>query len=126
MSSLPSTGNGTPSRAQRKHAFPVRVRGESMRPTLPPGALVVAVPLDGAADPRPGDIVIARRPDRPEQEIIKRVLTVTADGEYVLAGDNPAASTESVDFGPVPRRLIVARVRWRYWPLPPRALRSRS
>ena len=73
-----------------------------MSPRLPSGALIVARPLNLAAPLRVGDVVVARRPDRPELEII-----------------NPDASTDSRQFGPVPRDHIVAQVRWRYWPLPP-------
>lgn len=68
---------------------------------------------------RVGDVVVARRPDRPELEIIKRITAIDADGAIILAGDNPDFSTDSRQFGPVPRDLILARVRWRYWPLPP-------
>ena len=63
-----------------------------------------------------------RRPDRPELEIIKRITAIDAGGAIVLEGDNPAASTDSRQFGPVTRAHIVARVRWRYWPLPPARL----
>lgn len=63
--------------------------------------------------------MVARRPDRPELEIIKRIQSIDATGAIVLAGDNPKASTDSRDFGPVTRKQILALVRWRYWPLPP-------
>lgn len=96
-----------------------------MRPILPPGSLVVAVPLDDDTTLEPGDVVIARRPDRMGVEIVKRILAVARTGDYLLAGDNPSASTESVDFGPVGREQIVARVRWRYWPWPPRRISRR-
>jgi nickel-type superoxide dismutase maturation protease len=90
-----------------------------MAPRLRPGALVVAEPLDGAAVLRPGDVVVARRPDRPHVEIIKRIRSIDAAGTIYLVGDNPRASTDSRDFGPVSREQVLARVRWRYWPLPP-------
>jgi nickel-type superoxide dismutase maturation protease len=80
---------------------------------------VVAEPLDAAARLRVGEVVVARPPDRPELEIIKRIQAIDPDGTCVLAGDNPTRSTDSRDFGPVPRDQIIARVRWRYWPLPP-------
>jgi nickel-type superoxide dismutase maturation protease len=90
-----------------------------MAPRLRPGALVVAEPLDGAAVLRPGDVVVARRPDRPHLEIIKRIRSIDAAGTIFLVGDNPRESTDSRDFGPVSREQVLARVRWRYWPLPP-------
>ncbi len=93
-----------------------------MAPRLPSGALVVASPVDGRTTLRVGDVVVARRPDRPGLEIIKRIKAIDAGGAIFLAGDNPAASTDSRQFGPVMRQHIRARVRWRYWPLPPARL----
>jgi nickel-type superoxide dismutase maturation protease len=90
-----------------------------MAPRLPSGARVVARAVDGRTRLRVGDVVVARRPDRPELEIIKRISRIDAGGAIVLVGDNPAASTDSRQFGPVTRAHILARVRWRYWPLPP-------
>ena len=93
-----------------------------MAPRLPPGALVVARSIDGGTRLRVGDVVVARHPDRPELEIIKRITAIDADGAVFLTGDNPAASTDSRQFGAVSRAHILARVRWRYWPLPPARL----
>jgi nickel-type superoxide dismutase maturation protease len=93
-----------------------------MKPALPPGARVVAQPLRADHTLRTGDIVVARRPDRPELEIVKRIHSIDAAGTIFLVGDNPGASTDSRDFGTVTRGDIIARVRWRYWPLPPRRL----
>ena len=90
-----------------------------MAPRLPSGARVVARAIDGRMRLRVGDVVVARRPDRPELEIIKRISAIDAGGAIILVGDNPAASTDSRQFGPVTRAHILARVRWRYWPLPP-------
>jgi nickel-type superoxide dismutase maturation protease len=90
-----------------------------MAPRLPSGALVVARPIDGMTALRVGDVVVARRPDRPEVEVIKRIQAIDVNGTIFLVGDNPASSTDSRQFGAVPRELILARVRWRYWPLPP-------
>lgn len=90
-----------------------------MAPRLGPGARVVAQTVDAAARLRVGDVVVARRPDRPELEIIKRIQAIDRNGACFLAGDNLVRSTDSRDFGPVPRDQIIARVRWRYWPLPP-------
>ena len=93
-----------------------------MTPRLRPGALVVARRIDDRTPLRVGDVVVARRPDRPELQIIKRITAIDAGGAIFLAGDNPAASTDSRQFGAVTRQHIVARVRWRYWPLPPARL----
>ena len=80
---------------------------------------MVARPIDGMTPLRVGDVVVARRPDRPELEIIKRIQAIDRSGAIFLVGDNPSSSTDSRQFGAVPREQIVARVRWRYWPLPP-------
>ncbi len=90
-----------------------------MAPRLPSGALVVARPIDGTTPLWVGDVVVARRPDRRELEIIKRIQAIDGNGAIFLVGDNPSSSTDSRQFGAVPREQIVARVRWRYWPLPP-------
>ena len=90
-----------------------------MAPRLPSGSLIVARPIDDGTQLRVGDVVVARRPDRPELEIVKRIQAIEPDGAIFLAGDNPASSTDSRQFGAVPRRHILARVGWRYWPLPP-------
>jgi len=90
-----------------------------MAPRLPSGALVAARPIDGMTPLRVGDVVVARRPDRPELEIIKRIQAIDGNGAIFLVGDNPSSSTDSRQFGAVPREQIVARVVWRYWPLPP-------
>jgi len=90
-----------------------------MAPLLRPGALVVAQPIESNTKLQVGDVVVARRPDRPALQIIKRIEAMTETGSFLLAGDNPSASTDSRHFGAIARDLIVARVRWRYWPLPP-------
>ena len=93
-----------------------------MLPLLPPGSRVVAVPVKPESVLQAGDIVAARRPDRPSVEIIKRIHSLVAPGQYFLTGDNPDESTDSRHFGPVSVDQITALIRWRYWPLPPRRL----
>ena len=80
----------------------------------------------------PGDVVVLDLPGRPGFEIVKRVIAVGGDvldtpdgprtvddGEVWVLGDDPAAgSVDSRHFGPVPRDRIIARVLWRYRPLP--------
>ena len=92
-----------------------------MAPRLPPGALVVARPIDRTTRLRVGDVVVARRPDRPTVTMIKRIQSLRTDGAAFLVSDNPGTpgAMDSRIFGAVPRSLILARVRWRYWPLPP-------
>jgi len=90
-----------------------------MAPRLPSGSLIVARRIDDATRLRVGDVVVARRPDRPDLEIVKRIRAIDAAGAVFLAGENPDSSTDSRQFGAVLRRDILARVGWRYWPLPP-------
>ena len=90
-----------------------------MAPRLPSGSLIVARPLDDTTRLRVGDVVIAWRPDRPDLKMVKRIQAIDAAGAIFLAGDNPDSSTDSRQFGAVPRHHILALVRWRYWPLPP-------
>jgi type IV secretory pathway protease TraF len=70
---------------------------------------------------RVGQVVLARRPDRPLVELVKRIAALEGD-RVVLLGDNAAQSTDSRVFGPVDRQAVIAVVRWRYWPIPPRPL----
>jgi nickel-type superoxide dismutase maturation protease len=89
----------------------VAVVGRSMEPTLAPGDRVwIDRRAYGDRDPEPGEIVLMRRPDRPEQVLIKRAIAPSASGAWIVLGDNAAASTDSRHFGPVPRSHLLGRV----------------
>jgi len=95
--------------------WPVRrvaVNGDSMRPVLEPGDRLLVV---GLLRFRPGDVVAVADPRDERRVMVKRVSAVDAAGVTVL-GDNPAASTDSRTFGPVPRALVLGRAVYRYWP----------
>lgn len=99
----------------------LEVVGESMAPTLWPGDRLVAVRLPHRWRLRPGWIVAARDPRRGDHGpiMVKRVAPGThpvPPGAVRLEGDNPAASTDSRAFGPVPRRLVLGRALYRYAP----------
>jgi nickel-type superoxide dismutase maturation protease len=89
------------------------VQDTSMRPALEPGdRLFVASWLR----PRPGDVVVVRDPEQPAIFLVKRIAIREPNGDLVLHADNPNVSRDSRHFGPVPRRLLVGRVIYRYLP----------
>ena len=94
------------------------VQGQSMTPTLEPGDYVLATPLpQRLCRPRPGWIVVARRPDRPGLTVIKRVAAVDhGGGGLILLGDNPEGSSDSREFGSLARRHLLGVAWLRYWP----------
>lgn len=90
----------------------VVVDGDSMLPALEPGDRLLVV---GPWPVRAGHVVAVRDPRYPRRLLVKRVRSLGADGVDVR-GDNDAASTDSRHFGPVPARLLVGRVVYRYAP----------
>jgi nickel-type superoxide dismutase maturation protease len=85
-----------------------------MEPALRDGDWVLVASIPGA--PRPGDIVLARDPRKPERLVLKRVAAT--DGvAFTLVGDHAGHSTDSGTYGPVPRGAIVGRAFLRYAPL---------
>lgn len=95
----------------------VRVSGCSMEPVLRDGDRVLVSRLAyRLRSPRPGDVVLARVAAVPGGLTVKRVAALDGNGRLVLHGDNAAFSTDSRHFGPVPRRAVLGRVWYRYWP----------
>jgi len=86
-----------------------------MLPTLAEGDEVL---IDTRAyerqSPDVGEIVVAHRPDREEVILVKRVAGFLPDGCLLLQGDNPIASTDSQEFGPVSPENLVGRVTSRF------------
>jgi nickel-type superoxide dismutase maturation protease len=96
----------------------IRVRGHSMAPTLRDGDVVFARRTER---PRTGDVVVVTWVARPGQLSIKRVIDRAAVGGWHVEGDNPSGSTDSRDLGPaLVHGVVVARL----WPQP-RLLSSR-
>ena len=90
----------------------VLVQGPSMLPALRPGdCLLVRAPRRV----RPGDVVVARFPVRPDLLVVKRAVRPEG-GLWWVEGDNPAVADDSRRYGPAE---VLARVVLRYWPLPP-------
>lgn len=88
-----------------------RVTGNSMLPSLTPGMEVLIDPKAYRHQrPSPGDVVVALHPHQPDLRIIKRVDAVMPDGNCHLQGDNPAASSDSRQFGSVPSNLLQGKV----------------
>ena len=97
----------------------VAVAERSMEPALRPGDwLLVRRGLRAGRPPRirPGQLVIARHPGRPDLLLVKRVARPQSHGWW-LESDNPGAgAVDSRAFGVVPAGLIEGRVLLRYWP----------
>ena len=97
----------------------VEVVGDSMAPTMMAGdRLVVLAQRFGRFKwPEVGDVVAVADPRDPSRTLVKRVASVDrAAGTLELLGDNPAASTDSRTFGPVPVASVVGRAIYRYAP----------
>jgi nickel-type superoxide dismutase maturation protease len=79
------------------------VDGNSMAPTYVRGERLTAVrqwrPI------RRGDVVVVRDPRDPERWLLKRCVA-RSGSTLDLRGDNPDASTDSREFGPVPASAV--------------------
>ncbi len=70
---------------------------------------------------RPGHVVLARFPARPDLLVVKRAVR-PVDGGWWVEGDNELVADDSRRYGPAD---VVGRVVWRYWPIwPPRVRHS--
>jgi nickel-type superoxide dismutase maturation protease len=101
-------------RPPRRVLGAVLVAGPSMLPALHPGDCLL---VRTGARVRPGDVVVARFPSRPELLVVKRAVRPVGDRLWWVEGDNPAVTDDSRRFGPAE---VQSRVVLRYWP-PPRA-----
>src|SRR4051794_20536522 len=93
-----------------------RITGPSMSPTVRHGDRLLVRRLDAGTPVRPGSVVLARFPARPELLVVKRVRRAVPGGAWVL-GDNPRVTDDSRAFGPA---VPVGRVLARLWPRPGR------
>jgi nickel-type superoxide dismutase maturation protease len=93
----------------------VRVTGASMIPTINANdEVLVDTRAYKERSPRVGEIVVAHRPDRQQVILVKRVTGVKPDGGILLQGDNPDASTDSLEFGPVALDYLIGKVTSRF------------
>ena len=83
-----------------------RVVGDSMKPTLHNGQIVVAHHVRSF---KPGQVVVAHVGIR---EVIKRISSVENNGRVYLEGDNKAQSTDSRQYGSVVDTKIAGVVVW--------------
>jgi len=79
------------------------VEGNSMAPTYQPRERLTAVRHWRRI--RRGDVVVVRDPRDAERWLIKRVAA-RSGSVLELRGDNPDASTDSREFGPMPARSV--------------------
>ena len=93
-----------------------RVAGPSMSPTVRHGDRLLVRRVRSPAAVRPGDVVLARFPSRPELLVVKRVRRTVPGGQWV-EGDNAVVTDDSRAFGPA---VVVGRVVARLWPRPGR------
>lgn len=92
------------------------VDGLSMTPLLWPGDTVL-VRRGGRV--RPGAVVVARFPSRPDLLVVKRAVR-PVDGLWWVESANPTSTDDSRRFGPA---QVLGRVVCRYWPPGPVAPR---
>ena len=93
-----------------------RVTGPSMSPTVRHGDRLLVRRVRAGAAVRPGDVVLARFPARPDLLVVKRVRRAVPGGHWV-EGDNPVVTDDSRAFGTA---VVVGRVVARLWPRPGR------
>ena len=93
-----------------------RVTGPSMSPTVRSGDRLLARRVPSPDAVRPGDVVLARFPSRPDLLVVKRVRRVVPGGHWV-EGDNPFLTDDSRAYGAA---VVVGRVVGRMWPRPGR------
>ena len=88
----------------------MQVEGYSMWPTLKPKDRVIVRPLNQKAKlPACAAIVVCIHPQQPSRWVIKRLSDVEND-QLILLGDCPDASTDSRQWGSVPRACLIGDV----------------
>ena len=81
-----------------------------MWPTLKPKDRVIVRPHNQHSElPAIGAIVVCIHPQQPSRRVIKR-LSAVADHQLTILGDCPDASTDSRQWGGVPRTCLIGEV----------------
>lgn len=86
-------------------ASPYRVSGNSMEPNYHDGQWLVVNKMGRL---KAGDVVVLKYRD---MELLKRIIRLEGDGFWV-EGDNKDFSTDSREFGTVPKTAIVGKLGW--------------
>ena len=81
----------------------LKIQGDSMLPHLQSEDRILINPR---ITPRSGDVVVAWHPSKPGLRLIKRLHGMEPNG-MILLGDNPSASTDSRQLGPIPTALMI-------------------
>lgn len=84
-----------------------RIEGNSMSPTIKTGEKVF---ISRYSRIRPGDIVVFQKGGL---TMVKRAIQKENSG-WLMRGDNPSESTDSLDFGTVSDRHIIGKVLWKH------------
>jgi signal peptidase I len=87
-----------------------------MSPTVRSGDRLLVRRVGPRDAVRPGDVVLARFPSRPELLVVKRVRRAVEGGHWI-EGDNAFVTDDSRAFGAA---VVVGRVLGRLWPRPGR------
>ena len=104
----------------RAPVFRVAIDGPSMLPTLQSGEWWLARRKRRI---RPGDVVVLSHPKRHGFLVVKRAVSPDGDGWWV-EGDNPGASEDSRQWGPIAPEAIRGVLWWRLRPWAPREARA--
>lgn len=89
----------------------LKVRGSSLWPDFREGDYVLAAGIPFPARKiKPGDVIIFRQPGY--GSLLKRVHRVLQDGKAYEVRGTQIPSTDSRDFGPVPRERVSGKVIW--------------
>ena len=89
----------------------VRVRGESMLPLLAEGDLILAADCCGwLGGLRPGDLIVFRHPFY--GILVKQVDCLLPETDQLTVRGTRPVSTDSQEFGPIPRSSVLGKVLW--------------
>jgi nickel-type superoxide dismutase maturation protease len=74
------------------------IKGNSMLPALKSGDCVIINP---ELEPEIGDVILFHHPFIQNLKVVKRITEITAEGNYIVRGDNPQESTDSRSYGAI-------------------------